>query len=940
MVLIFNIKKNEVIFITKLISYDNYNSFSGCDVVVSAQMAPINNGNTMKTHVLGSLQTISYSTHQDRAPVRSIGNINAIDYVQGQRTVAGTMVFAMFHEHWMIPLLKELSTYVTNTDIWSDELPALNLTISMANEYGYKSNMVIYGVKFIDDGGVMSINDLYTENTLQYVATGIQPLRTSGEYQHDYKTKTRPFKISNTSYSRSWSWSGMNTYEKEWAPNYKTVTVDNTVFSPKKYVSSLNATLDSPVAKHKEHDFVVKIASDDKYEHQITNMFLVDTKTNESYTATNDPIHNIWALEVPEGMYNVGIQDSYGNVFNEIWSIDVSDSNNQHNVYVNNNKSNNKYNFSNSTDVDAIYEVSLHNIYKDCPIICEVGDTNMKILLNNNYDYVVATRLKEGNENNLFIDESTDEILKYKISTNISIGQSNNKEILIENLKPNTKYSVCGYNSQTENKSEKVTVKTFSDQYTINNMLKKYITTNTNILINKDLPSYDFNLNKYEYNNIIDAIVDLEDNDKKTELLFYAVKLQNELNKSFNDSGVKSVVDFDDEGILTSNFVIDDPVDFVVVFKKIKSKNYYISKDNPSYNYQYIGKPNIHYFLQPILKDNKKSSRVDFVCFTDKQQELLKKYIGNNLSDLTFLDQSYTYNNYNSKLKSAIKAANNLILYKDILNAPYAKLYNDTLVVDVNYAENNKEDSLYLCIATPENAISNMPIRKIEFKNKTTLYLEKYDSCVLKNNYYLLWIQDKNFNNISPAFILSTYNNDTDINDYYYNKCKSALHTMSILFSEDSVYKKYFVNAVNTLLAEDDLKYKDFNYRILQTIFILYIDTLTPYSVDDIIFSVINTCFPVDKTITVKAKKDCNMLSFSNSNNVNTYISCVTITQNNIIKNSLLTYYDVDLYNDGYTLLSLMDSSYNYTFGYILINNVTKEIYVSNIELEVENNDC
>ena len=125
-----------MIFITKLINYDNYNSFSGCDVVVSAQMAPINDGDPMKMHVLGSLQTISYSTHQDRAPVRAIGNINAKDYVQGQRTIAGTMVFAMFHEHWMTPLLEELSEHVSNTDIWSDELPALNLTITMANEYG------------------------------------------------------------------------------------------------------------------------------------------------------------------------------------------------------------------------------------------------------------------------------------------------------------------------------------------------------------------------------------------------------------------------------------------------------------------------------------------------------------------------------------------------------------------------------------------------------------------------------------------------------------------------------------------------------------------------------------------------------------------------------------------------------------------------------------
>ena len=222
-----------MIFITRLISYKDYNSFSGCDVVVSAQMAPITT--ETKTidfdfHTLGSLQTISYSTHQDRAPIRAIGNINAKDYVQGQRTIAGTMVFAMFNEHWMTPLLKELESKkcVSNTDIWSDELPALNLTITMANEYGHKSNMVMYGVKFIDDGGVMSINDLYTENTLQYVATGIQPLRSSGFKEHGYNSKGSPFKISEyTPTERSWTWSGIQTYAKEWSGEYRDIIIVN-----------------------------------------------------------------------------------------------------------------------------------------------------------------------------------------------------------------------------------------------------------------------------------------------------------------------------------------------------------------------------------------------------------------------------------------------------------------------------------------------------------------------------------------------------------------------------------------------------------------------------------------------------------------------------------------------------------------------------------------
>ena len=65
------------------------------------------------------------------------------------------------------------------------------------------------------------------------------------------------------------------------------------------------------------------------------------------------------------------------------------------------------------------------------------------------------------------------------------------------------------------------------------------------------------------------------------------------------------------------------------------------------------------------------------------------------------------------------------------------------------------------------------------------------------------------------------------------------------------------------------------------------------------------------------------------------YLSCITVTQSNIIKNRLSTSYDINSYDDGYTLLLLTDISYGYTTGYILINNETKNIYTSNIKLEV-----
>jgi hypothetical protein len=54
-----------------------------------------------------------------------------------------------------------------------DEIAPVNLTVSMANEYGIYARLAIYGVRFFSEGQVMSINDIYTENTFQYVALNI-----------------------------------------------------------------------------------------------------------------------------------------------------------------------------------------------------------------------------------------------------------------------------------------------------------------------------------------------------------------------------------------------------------------------------------------------------------------------------------------------------------------------------------------------------------------------------------------------------------------------------------------------------------------------------------------------------------------------------------------------------------------------------------------------
>ena len=165
---------------------NTYVSYSGADIVVTAQLC-IDNKSTGNIMTMGSLQTLSYSVYDRMEPIHSIGNVNAKDYVHTHRYIAGSMVFAVFDEHWAKRFLEEyrkVYNIPSSQKILTDEMPPLNLTISMGNEYGSASRFVLYGVRFFNEGMTISVNDIYTEHTYQYVALNIdylENLRNPGE---------------------------------------------------------------------------------------------------------------------------------------------------------------------------------------------------------------------------------------------------------------------------------------------------------------------------------------------------------------------------------------------------------------------------------------------------------------------------------------------------------------------------------------------------------------------------------------------------------------------------------------------------------------------------------------------------------------------------------------------------------------------------------------
>ena len=150
-----------------------YNSYSGADIVASINV-PSNDTTSrfFRTAVIGELQTITYSIHREKAPVRALGFINPKGFTNGMRTIGGSLIFTVFDSHMMRRFASADDTRRSGNFI-TDEMPPFNVTVTFANEYGAASTLSIYGVTIVDEGQTMSIDDIITENVMSYMARDI-----------------------------------------------------------------------------------------------------------------------------------------------------------------------------------------------------------------------------------------------------------------------------------------------------------------------------------------------------------------------------------------------------------------------------------------------------------------------------------------------------------------------------------------------------------------------------------------------------------------------------------------------------------------------------------------------------------------------------------------------------------------------------------------------
>ena len=157
-----------------------HKTFTGVDTlafVIFPEAKPI---------LLGSITTISYSIFREKRPVPILGKINTGGYTRGMRTIAGTFIFTLINQHFVKDIVEQIPYLEVHGKMKADELPFFDVMVVSANEYGSNCQMMMYGVEILDDAQVISINDLFIENTFGFVARDIDVFGNKNPLKGEY----------------------------------------------------------------------------------------------------------------------------------------------------------------------------------------------------------------------------------------------------------------------------------------------------------------------------------------------------------------------------------------------------------------------------------------------------------------------------------------------------------------------------------------------------------------------------------------------------------------------------------------------------------------------------------------------------------------------------------------------------------------------------------
>lgn len=857
---------------------EGYNSYAGTDVIVTAQLSYLGDENLKnKCYVLGSLQTISISTFQDKKPVRAIGNINAIDYVMGQRTIAGSLVFAVFDRHFADEIFNDLKVYSGKAVLLTDEIPPLDLTIVFANEYGKKSKMVLYGVRMISEGQVMSVNDLYTENTYQFVAVGMEPLTAQdSEYaalstnkytDNDYENNSNGSNSSNDSTNingiKDSIYSDINNNYKNEDSTSQEGQIKYTFFDINQPISQSGYGIVNLDLENKEG----------------TNIYVIDKSTNNEVVYNDSELEaNGWHIQLPQGDFIIKYVNTLQNEYSN--SVDISikyekveDTSNDDYVIINYVTNDSIYLESNNSSHDTlIVEDCSNNVINEIPIV---------------KNKAIATKLKNDN--------------LYKLYTS--------------NRKTNSKINY---------------VKTLAKENEDLLLLIEYIKTNKNLWVN-DFSDFDFDLLNNDGLTVLDKVIKIEDNSYKSEILLYTIKLQNELINAYNSSNnLSKLINYD---LLNIKLKSDNEINKVNIYNATNNSEYFKYTIYNLDNNSFIGDVSKRYIYQPVF-NNIKGVKYNYCFLKREEKDKLKKYNKTYFLENQSLDKyKNQYVNYDDELLRAILVSNKNCPDKNILDGP-AYSYGEELTVDVNYKDVLKEDeSYYLCIGNIYDVLNNTPIRKVEFSsNEEELIIPKNKTGILNNNYYLLWVEDSNFQKISLSTITSTYNDSIYLQDYIAIRTNELLKAILKILT-NSLSCSDLLNSIYFSVCSYNQSPKNIIHTLEQELINQGYYSFYSNSLDSIFYTLLKVTKPSTKKLCDLVKIDDENVTFINPK------ECTLVRMDYYLDEELPVIskpdsFEVSIFGPSvYTVLYLRDNNMTDTSGFILVNNYSNKTYTHEIEV-------
>lgn len=886
----------------------SYNSYSGCDMVATVKISS-HTGLKDTIYTLGSLQTISISTHQDKRPVRSIGNINAKEYTMGQRTIAGSLVFAVFDQHFADQMFKDSLSAINASEqnkiatvMLADELPPFDITISYANEYGHTSRMALYGVRLIDEGQVMSINDIYTENTYQFVATALEPLNKDSGGGQSYKGDNRQ-KINDKPRRKFNSPANLNMILTSFNSN-------NHI--NKKEKVTLNVTVENPNS--------------------------VNDKGLAKFTI--DPQQKSGEIYV------------YGTSKNPI-TINLADYPNT-SIYHTYLKAGNYYAFyeshtklSNTVHFKVSREVNFNNEYNTSPIVDYVTDSSISIISNDpTHNIAACKKIKNQKFRSLQLLASDDE-------EEIRTINLRSKKATFKGLTPNTSYEIYTYSDVEGINSNAATVKTLKYSTELIDNFKTYIRLNNKILINEQddlLNLINDSIEKTKnYSNIIDFVLSIKNNQNnnyKEELLFLAIKFQNYINYDLNKYSSIYQPKKNIANPFYNAIYLPENSNYSNFFKVERGKSIFEEKIENISSYEYLGRNNLRYYVYGAI-DKCIGPRYDFICFTVDEKNKLVDYSDTNL--LASLSKDQIVNRF--KTISSININRMAAEYYkkphvEYLPKPKVKVNNDlTLTLDLNYDDIiNETKDIIITFCDVEEALDTTPLKKVKTKYRDNLVLSSSSTGIKFNSSYLVWIENNDGLIISSIESFNTYIEDqvlmiedenikTKIVSDLLDEIKNKLEEKTSINGEiDNMFESQkaieecheayiYDNLINSTINNKDVFPNLFN--LIAHIYAIKTDR-SPFITD---------------AFKTKAIYDFNNKKVTFNSNDYFAISVTHIDEfngeiNKEVINNIDNSYTL-INSSGYTLLSCLSTNSFNTTGFILIDNKNGRYITHKMEIEV-----